>query len=245
MYVTPEQIQAANKATVEALLAVANTQFTALEKLANIQASAVKSAFEDSVANTARCSARRMCRSSLRCRTHSPSPPSRRPSPTRRASTKSRPRRMRAVESGGAPCREWNENFVTLLDKVSKNAPPARRRGRRGEVDAGRREFGYDNLTKVAKQATEIAEANVAAATETVKASRSQKRPPKRQTARKTNAQSSAKRSRTKAASLKRSKEAPPKAGFSFVGKPPSDTAWRNASIASPTWQVARTPSST
>src|SRR5438046_10121244 len=52
MYVTPEQIQAANKATVEALLAVANTQFTALEKLATIQASAVKSAFEDSVANT-------------------------------------------------------------------------------------------------------------------------------------------------------------------------------------------------
>src|SRR3989449_3868503 len=34
------------------LLAVANTQFTALEKLATIQASAVKSAFEDSVANT-------------------------------------------------------------------------------------------------------------------------------------------------------------------------------------------------
>src|SRR5437867_12152430 len=52
MYVTPEQIQAANKATVEALLAVAHTQFTALEKLATIQASAVKSAFEDSVANT-------------------------------------------------------------------------------------------------------------------------------------------------------------------------------------------------
>src|ERR1700740_1752064 len=52
MYVTPEQIQAANKANVEALLAVANAQFAALEKLANIQASAVKSAFEDSVANT-------------------------------------------------------------------------------------------------------------------------------------------------------------------------------------------------
>ena len=41
MYVTPEQIQAANKATVEALLAVANTQFTAWEKLATSQASAV------------------------------------------------------------------------------------------------------------------------------------------------------------------------------------------------------------
>src|SRR3989442_13330870 len=52
LFVTQVQIQAANKANVETLLAVANTQFTALEKLANIQASAVKSAFEDSVANT-------------------------------------------------------------------------------------------------------------------------------------------------------------------------------------------------
>jgi phasin family protein len=52
MYVTPEQIQSANKANVEALLAVANAQFAAFEKLANISAGAVKSAFEDSIANT-------------------------------------------------------------------------------------------------------------------------------------------------------------------------------------------------
>src|SRR4051812_9364833 len=52
MYVTPEQIQAAQKASVEALLAVANAQFAAFEKLANISAGAVKSAFEDSIANT-------------------------------------------------------------------------------------------------------------------------------------------------------------------------------------------------
>src|SRR5678810_1349066 len=50
MYVTPEQIQAAQKANVEALLAVANAQFSAFEKLANIGATAVKSAFEDSIA---------------------------------------------------------------------------------------------------------------------------------------------------------------------------------------------------
>ena len=52
MYVTPEQIQAANKSNVETFLAVANAQFAAFEKLANIQANAVKSAFEDSIANT-------------------------------------------------------------------------------------------------------------------------------------------------------------------------------------------------
>src|SRR6478752_1919332 len=52
MYVTPEQIQAAQKTNVETLLAVANAQFAAFEKLANIHAGAVKSAFEDSINNT-------------------------------------------------------------------------------------------------------------------------------------------------------------------------------------------------
>src|SRR5947209_14532799 len=52
MYVTPEQIQAANKANVEAFLAVANAQFSAFEKLATLYAGAVKTTFEDSIANT-------------------------------------------------------------------------------------------------------------------------------------------------------------------------------------------------
>src|SRR5690349_9296899 len=41
VYVTPEQIQAANKANVETFLAVANAQFAALEKLASLNAGAV------------------------------------------------------------------------------------------------------------------------------------------------------------------------------------------------------------
>ena len=45
MYVTPEQLQAAQKANVETLLAVASTQFSAIEKLANLNANAVKSVF--------------------------------------------------------------------------------------------------------------------------------------------------------------------------------------------------------
>jgi hypothetical protein len=65
---------------------------------------------------------------------------------------------------------EWNEGFVSLLDKVSKNAPA----GSDVAVAAiksmlAASNSAYDNFTKVAKQATEIAEANVSAATETVK----------------------------------------------------------------------------
>ena len=47
MYVTPEQIQAAGKANAESILSIAASQFAAIEKLANLQASAIKAAFED------------------------------------------------------------------------------------------------------------------------------------------------------------------------------------------------------
>ena len=65
---------------------------------------------------------------------------------------------------------EWNENFVSMLDKAAKNAPA----GSDVAVSAVKQMLAaansaYDNFNKVAKQATEIAEANVAAASETVK----------------------------------------------------------------------------
>ena len=52
MYVTPEQIAATNKASMEAILSLASNQFAAFERLANLNADAVKSVFEDSLANT-------------------------------------------------------------------------------------------------------------------------------------------------------------------------------------------------
>src|SRR3954471_5084694 len=65
---------------------------------------------------------------------------------------------------------EWNETLVTLRGKVSESAPA----GSDVAVAAVKSMLAaansaYDNLTKVAKQATEIAEANVSAATDTVK----------------------------------------------------------------------------
>ena len=52
MYVTPEQIQTAGKANVDAVLSLAATQFAAFEKLATLNANAMKTAFEDSLSNT-------------------------------------------------------------------------------------------------------------------------------------------------------------------------------------------------
>ncbi len=171
MYVTPEQIQAANKATVEALLAVANTQFTALEKLATIQASAVKSAFEDSVANTRALLSAKDVQEFVTLQNSFTQPAIEKAIAYSKSvyevATEANAELSKVAERRVA---EWNENFVTLLDKVSKNAPA----GSDVAVAAVKSMLAaansaYDNLTKAAKQATEIAEANVAAATETVK----------------------------------------------------------------------------
>jgi phasin family protein len=171
MYVTPEQIQAASKANVEAFLAVANAQFAALEKLAGIQASAVKSAFEDSIANARALLGAKDVQEFVALQNSFAQPALEKAIAYSKSvyevATGANAELSKVAERRVA---EWNESFVTLLDKVSKNAPA----GSDVAVAAVKSMLAaansaYDNLTKVAKQATEIAEANVAAATETAR----------------------------------------------------------------------------
>ncbi len=171
MYVTPEQIQAANKANVETILAVANAQFAAFEKLAGLQAGAVKSAFEDSIANTRALLGAKDMQEFVSLQNSFTQPAIERAIAYSKSvyevATEANAELSKVAERRVA---EWNENFVSLLDKVSKNAPA----GSDVAVAAVKSMLAaansaYDNLTKVAKQATEIAEANVTAATETVK----------------------------------------------------------------------------
>ena len=171
MYVTPEQIQAAQKANVEALLAVANAQFAAFEKLANIHAGAVKSVFEDSMANTRALLGAKDVQEFVTLQNSFAQPAIEKAIAYSKSlyevATEANSELTRVTERRVA---EWNENFVSLLDKVSKNAPA----GSDVAVAAVKSMLAaansaYDNMNKVARQATEIAEANVAAATETVK----------------------------------------------------------------------------
>ena len=171
MYVTPEQIQAANKANVETFLAVANAQFAALEKLATLNAGAVKSVFEDSIANTRALLGAKDVQEFVTLQNSFAQPAIEKAIAYSKnvyeVATGANSEISKVAERRVA---EWNENFVSLLDKVSKNAPA----GSDVAVAAVKSMLAaansaYDNMNKVAKQATEIAEANVAAATETVK----------------------------------------------------------------------------
>src|SRR6185436_6307063 len=121
MYVTPEQIQAANKANVETILAVANAQFAAFEKLANISAGAVKSAFEDSIANTRALLGAKDVQEFVTLQNSFAQPA------IEKAIAYSKSKYKATTETNSELTRvaerrvsEWNENFTTLLDKVSK-----------------------------------------------------------------------------------------------------------------------------
>src|SRR5258706_2223107 len=119
MYVTPEQIQAAGKANVEALLAVANTQFAAFEKLANIQAGAVKSAFEDSIANTRALLGARDVQEFVTLQNSFAQPALEKAISLSKTvyeiATETNAELSKVAESRVA---DWNESFSTLLDKV-------------------------------------------------------------------------------------------------------------------------------
>jgi phasin family protein len=171
MYVTPEQIQTANKSSVEALLALANAQFAAIEKLANLSAGAFKTAFQDSIANTRTLLGAKDVQEFVTLQNSFTQPAIEKAIAYSKSvyevATEANAELGKVAERRVA---EWNENFVSLLDKVSKNAPAGSDvavAAIKSMLAAGN--SAYDNFTKVAKQATEIAEANVSAATETVK----------------------------------------------------------------------------
>jgi phasin family protein len=171
MYVTPEQIQAANKANVEAVLSLAATQFAAFEKFANLNANAVKTAFEDTLSNTRALLGAKDVQEFVNLQSSLAQPS------IEKAIAYSKSAYEVATETNAEMSKmtekriaEWNENFVSMLDKATKNAPA----GSDVAVAAVKSMLAaansaYDNFNKVAKQATEIAEANVNAATETVK----------------------------------------------------------------------------
>ena len=171
MYVTPEQIQSTSKANVEALLSVAATQFSALEKLATLSSSVLKSAFEDTIANARAIAGAKDAQEFFSLQASFAQPA------IDKAITYSKSVYEVATQTNAEFSKlaekhvaEWNHNFVSLLDQAVKNAPA----GSDVAVTAVKQMIAaansaYDNLTKAAKQATDLAQANVVTATETAK----------------------------------------------------------------------------
>lgn len=167
MYVTPEQIASANKAGVEAVLGLASTQFSALERLSALNISATKTAFEEGMGRAKALLNAKDVQEYLALNA-SASQPS-----LEKAIAYSRSLYEVAAQAQGEIAKfmetraaEFNKNLVGMLDKFSKNAPA----GSDVAVAAVKSALAaastaYDSFNKAAKQASEIAEANFAAAT--------------------------------------------------------------------------------
>ena len=171
MHVTPEQITAANKTNVEAALSIAAAQFAAMEKLAGLQTSALKSFFEDAMTNTRALAGAKDVQEVVNLNAAAAQPSFDKALAYSRGvyevSSQTQSEFTKALEAQAA---ELNKTMVGLLDKMSKNAPA----GSDVALTAVRSAMAaanqaYDSFTKVAKQATEVAEANFSAATTAAK----------------------------------------------------------------------------
>jgi len=167
MYVTPEQVVATNKAGVEALIGLAHSQFSAFERLSSLTFNATKAAFEDSVAHTKALMNAKDLQELVNLNTAAAQPSIEKAIAFSRSvydvASQSQGELTKLVE---AQTSEFNKSVVSLVDKVSKNAPA----GSDVAVAAVKSALAaansaYDSLNKLSRQATELAEANFAAAT--------------------------------------------------------------------------------
>ena len=167
MYFTPEQIAASNKAGVEAILGLANSQLAAFERLSALNVNATKAAYEEGTGHAKALLGAKDAQEYLNLNAASAQPA------IEKAIAYSRSVYEIASQTQGelakfleARAAEFSNNLVGLLDKVSKNAPA----GSDAAVAAVKSVLAaanssYESFNKVAKQAAEIAEANFAAAT--------------------------------------------------------------------------------
>lgn len=171
MYSTPEQIAAGNKAGVEAMLALANTQFAAFERLSTLNFNAAKAAFEESVGHAKALLGAKDVQEVVNLSAAAAQPALEKAVAYSHriyeVASKTQGEVAKLVEAQAA---EFNRNLVALLEKFSKGAPA----GSDVAVAAVKSALAaansaYDSFSKVAKQATEIAEANFAAATSATK----------------------------------------------------------------------------
>lgn len=177
MYVTPEQVTATNKVAVEAVLAFANAQFAAFERLSALNFNATKAAFEDGVSHTKSLLNVKDVQELVNLNSSFAQPAMEKVLAYSRSvyevTTQTQADITKTIE---AQATEINKGVVGFLDKVSKNAPA----GSDVAVAAVKSALAaansaYDSFTKVAKQATEIAEANFSAAANVAKDSTKRK----------------------------------------------------------------------
>jgi phasin family protein len=171
MYVTPEHIAAANKAGVETLISLANTQFAALQRLSALNFNVAKSAFEESVSYAKSLLGAKDPQEFASLSATAAQPAIEKAIAYSRSvyeiatQTQAEMKNFAEAQAG-----EFNKNIVGYLDKVSQNAPA----GSDVVIAAVRSALAatnsaYDSISRATTQASELAETNFNAATTVLK----------------------------------------------------------------------------
>ncbi|MDR2240910.1 MAG: phasin family protein [Zoogloeaceae bacterium] len=173
MLTTPEQLAAANKANVEAMLTLANTAFASAERLAALNLNAARANLEDGVNNAKALLGAKDLQEVVTLQATLAQPTVEKAVAYSRSVyeifSQTQEEFSKLIEAQFA---EANRNAASTLDKAAKSAPA----GSDVAVAAVKSAIAaansaYDTISKAAKQVAEIAEVNVAAATNaTVKA---------------------------------------------------------------------------
>jgi len=166
MYNVSEQLSSTNKASVETFMTIANATFAGAERLAALNLNAARTFVEDSAANTRALLAVKDVEEMVSLQKSLAQPD------TDKATDYSRRVYEIATQTQGvlsqvieAQMSELNKNLTLALDKAVKNAPAGSDlavNALRSAISAAN--SAYDSMSKAAKQATEMAEANLAAA---------------------------------------------------------------------------------
>jgi phasin family protein len=172
-YTTPEQIAAANKASVETALTFANTAFASAERLAALNLNTARNILEDVVANAKTVLGAKDIQDLVSLQSSLAQPAVEKAIAYSRSiyeiASQTQEEMTKLIEGQFV---ELNKNVAVALDQAAKTAPA----GSDVAVAAVKSAIAaansaYDSMSKAAKQVAEIAEANVAAATTaTVKA---------------------------------------------------------------------------
>ena len=171
MYISPEHIAATNKASVETLVGLANTQFATLARLTALNFNVAKSTFEESGSYTKSLLGAKDAQEFAALSATAAQPVLDKAiaytSSVYEIAAQTQAEMSKFAE---AQASEFNKNIIDYLDKISKNAPA----GSDVAIAAVNSALAvansaYDSISRVAKQASELAETNFAAATTVLK----------------------------------------------------------------------------
>ena len=173
MFTTPEQFAAANKASVDALLSLANTALASAERIAALNLNTARSMLEDGMNNAKAVLGAKDPQEAVTLSVAQAQPAVEQVVAYNRSlyeiSAQSKEEVSKVLESQFS---DYQKQVSSLLDQATKNAPA----GSDVAVAAVRSALtaassAFDNMKKVVRQASEIAEANIATASDaTIKA---------------------------------------------------------------------------